>query len=61
MTYKYNTDMCTHISVHCSLVSLASGDPAEGVGGGAEAAGETDFRGGEHEAAGGRTEEEGCG
>ena len=35
-----------------SPVPLPLGDPTEGVGGGAEAAGEKDCRGGEDEAAG---------
>lgn len=44
-----------------SLVLLSSGDPAEGVRGGSEAAGETDIRGGKNKAAGAGTEEEGYG
>lgn len=40
---------------------MPSGAPAEGVGGGAEAAGEEDCRGGEDEATGERRGEKGCG
>lgn len=49
------------LTIHHSSVSLPSGDPTKGVGGGAEAAGEENFGGGENEAAGARTEETGCG
>lgn len=47
----------THVTLLLSLVSLPSGDPAEGVWGSAEAAGEENFGGGENKAAWARTEE----
>lgn len=49
------------LTLSTSLVPLPSGGPAEGGRGGAAAAGEEDFRGGENETAGARREEESCG
>lgn len=51
----------SNLTLSTSLVSLPSGGPTEGSGGGAAAVGEEDFRGGENEAAGARREKESCG